>query len=209
MGVDQSAGMLAEARARGLAEALEQVGLQELAFDGAFDAVMCVDAMENVPPEDWPLVLANLHRAVRPGGPVYLTIEVQAQAVLDSAFTAQVARGLPVVRGELTEGDAFAGYHYYPDRDQVAAWINAEGLEIAEEAYEVGPDGTWGYRHFLLRPNASSTTKANVPAQSGAVAGRPGSGAVEANASVAGSVSGPTERTMSFSRHSLMAACFV
>jgi hypothetical protein len=29
---------------------------------------MCVDAMENVFPEDWPQVLANLRRALRPGG---------------------------------------------------------------------------------------------------------------------------------------------
>ena len=151
VGIDQSAGMLAQARARGLAEALEQVGLQELAFDGAFDAVMCVDAMENVPPEDWPLVLANLHRAVRPDGHVYLTIEEQEQALLDAAFSALVTRGLPVVRGELVEGEAFAGYHYYPDRDQVVAWISAEGLQVSEEADELGPDGSWGYRHFLLR----------------------------------------------------------
>ena len=151
VGIDQSAGMLAQARARGFAEALEQVGLQELVLAGSFDAVMCIDAMENVPPEDWPLVLANLHRAVRPGGHVYVTIEEQAQALLDSAFEAQVARGLPVVRGELIEGEAFAGYHYYPDRQQVIAWIVAAGLEIIEEASEVGPDGSWGYRHFLLR----------------------------------------------------------
>lgn len=151
VGVDQSAGMLAQARARGLAQALEQVGLQELAFDLAFDAVMCVDAMENVPPEDWPLVLANLHGAVRPGGHVYLTIEEQEQALLDAAFSAQVALGLPVVAGELTEGEAFAGYHHFPKREQVVAWIDAEGLQIVEEADELGPDGGWGYRHFLLR----------------------------------------------------------
>ncbi len=149
--------MLAEARARGLAEALEQVGLQELAFAGSFDAVMCIDAMENVPPEDWPLVLANLHRAGRPGGHIYLTIEVQEQALLDAAFSAQVARELPVVRGELIEGEAFAGYHYYPERDAVVTWSDAEGLQVIDEAYELGPDGTWGYRHFLLRDVARAS----------------------------------------------------
>jgi len=45
----------------------------DLAYAREFDAVMTVDAMENVPPEEWPLVLANLHRAVRPGGYLYLT----------------------------------------------------------------------------------------------------------------------------------------
>ena len=150
-GIDQSAGMLAQARARGLAEALEQVGLQELAFERDFDAVMCVDAMENIGPEHWPLVLANLRRAVRPGGHIYLTIEAQEQALLDSAFAEQAARGLPVVWGELIEGEAFAGYHYYPDREQVSAWFNDARFQVMEEAYELGPDGTWGYRHFLLR----------------------------------------------------------
>jgi SAM-dependent methyltransferase len=149
VGIDQSAGMLAEARARGIAESLEQVGLQELAFEHAFDAVMTVDAMENVGPEDWPLVLANLHRAVRPGGHLYLTVEEQGDALIDATFASLSARGLPVVRGEVIDEEEAAGYHYYPDREQVVAWVAAEGLQIVDEAYEAGPDGGWGYRHFL------------------------------------------------------------
>jgi SAM-dependent methyltransferase len=39
VGIDQSAGMLAEARAKGIAESLQHVGLQELALEDAFDAV--------------------------------------------------------------------------------------------------------------------------------------------------------------------------
>src|SRR4029450_7867546 len=71
VGTDQSTGMLARARARFPAVPLERVGLQELAFDGEFDAVMCIDAMENIPPEDWPRVLAGLRRALRPDGGVH------------------------------------------------------------------------------------------------------------------------------------------
>jgi 2-polyprenyl-3-methyl-5-hydroxy-6-metoxy-1,4-benzoquinol methylase len=67
-GADQSAGMLARARARGIAFSLEHTSLQELSYVGRFDAVLTIDAMEHIPPEDWPGVLANLHRAVRPGG---------------------------------------------------------------------------------------------------------------------------------------------
>jgi SAM-dependent methyltransferase len=76
LGTDQSAGMLAQARAKHPDVPTEKLGLQELAFDGDFDAAMCVDAMEHVFPEDWPLVLANLRRALRPGGPLYLTVEL-------------------------------------------------------------------------------------------------------------------------------------
>ena len=93
-GIDQSAGMLAEARAKGIAESLAQVGLQEMTFERAFDAVMTIDAMENVPPEDWPTVLANLRRAVRPGGHLYLTVEEGHQDVVDAAFDSLVERGL-------------------------------------------------------------------------------------------------------------------
>jgi SAM-dependent methyltransferase len=156
-GIDQSAGMLAEARAKGIAGSLEQVGLQEIAFEHAFDAVMTIDAMENVPPEDWPIVLANLHRAVRPGGHVYLTVEEVDDAVVEAAFASLNERGLPAVRGEVIEGGA-AGYHYYPGRELVLGWISAEGLEVVAEEYEHARDA-WGYRHFLLRAPAGPTAR--------------------------------------------------
>jgi SAM-dependent methyltransferase len=148
VGIDQSAGMLAQARSRGIATRLEHVGLQELAFEAEFDGTMTIDAMENIPPEDWPLVLANLHRAVRPGGHLYLTVEHQGDEVIDRAFAQNTARGLPVVRGEIVEGDT-AGYHYYPGRDQVMRWLDAEGLEVVAEAFDQEPG--WGYLHLLLR----------------------------------------------------------
>jgi SAM-dependent methyltransferase len=146
-GVDQSAGMLARARARGIAFSLEQMALQDMSYEHGFDAVITVDAMENIPPEDWPLVLANLHRAVRPGGLMYLTVEEVGQSYVDWAFARLCARGLPAVRGELVEGDA-AGYHYYPGRPQAVAWITHEGLTIVDEAFRW--ENGWGYRHFLL-----------------------------------------------------------
>jgi len=146
-GADQSTGMLAQAGAKGLAAALEQVALQDLAFVHEFDAILTIDAMENVPPEDWPKVLANLHRAVKPGGLLYLTVEEQDQADVERAFEALSARGLPAVRGEIVEGDV-AGYHYYPGRERVLAWFQAEGLAVLEEGYE--QQEGWGYRHFLL-----------------------------------------------------------
>jgi SAM-dependent methyltransferase len=148
VGIDQSAGMLAEARARGVASELWQVGLQELEFVARFDAAMTVDAMENVAPEDWPVVLANLRRAVRPGGHLYLTVEEQDEVDLDAVHASLVAQGLPAVRGEVVEGDV-AGYHFYPAREQVISWIGDESLDIVDEAF-TRHDG-WGYRHLLLR----------------------------------------------------------
>ena len=145
VGTDQSTGMLARARARFPAVPLERVGLQELAFDAEFDAVMCIDAMENIPPEDWPRVAANLARAVRPGGHVYLTVEQVDDEELDRELADATARGLPVVRGE----ESRDGYHFYPAREQVDGWLAAAGLVVVAEEFSPG-DG-YGYLHLLTR----------------------------------------------------------
>lgn len=147
VGIDGSAGMLSQARARGVAETLEHSSLQDLSHAHAFDGIMTIDAMENVPPEDWPLVVANLHRAVRPGGFLYMTVEERERSAVEAAFATLSARGEPAVMGEVVEGDV-AGYHYYPERTQVTDWFEAASLAIMDETF-VQDDG-WGYRHFLL-----------------------------------------------------------
>ena len=149
VGTDQSTGMLARARARFPAVPLERVGLQELVFDGEFDAVMCIDAMENIPPEDWPRVVANLRGALRPGGQLYLTVEEVDDRELDRALADAATQGLPAVRGELAERGA--GYHYYPSREQVRSWLEEGMLTVVAEEYSAG-DG-YGYLHLLARPD--------------------------------------------------------
>ena len=67
-------------------------------------------------------VLANLHRAARPGGLLYLTVEEVAEPVIEDAFATLTRRGLPAVRGEVIDGNV-GGYHYYPDRGQVTGWL--------------------------------------------------------------------------------------
>jgi SAM-dependent methyltransferase len=139
VGTDQSAEMLAQAHAKRPDVPLAKVGLQELAFEVAFDGVVCIDAMENVPPEDWPLVLRNLRRALRPRGVLYLTAELADPAELAQAQAEGRSLGLPLVDGEV----GHEGYHYYPSMPQVRAWIEEASLAIREDA--VGD----GYHHFL------------------------------------------------------------
>ena len=148
VGADQSGGMLAQARARGIAERIEKVGLQELAFTAEFDGVMTVDAMEHVPPEEWPAVIANLRRALKPGGHFYVTLEEVEETAIDEAFRKLSARGLPVVRGEIVEGDT-GGYHYYPGRERALAWLTEGGFQPIQEDADWRDD--WGYRHLLVR----------------------------------------------------------
>ena len=150
IGIDQSQGMLAQAGRRGIAVELAHTSLQELAYTALFDAVLTVDAMENVAPEDWPLVLRNLHQALKADGVLYMTVEDIAAADISAAFAALRERGAPAVHGEVVEGDV-AGYHYYPGRDRATQWFAAEGLQILDETFKQ-EDAGWGYYHFLLRP---------------------------------------------------------
>jgi SAM-dependent methyltransferase len=153
VGADQSHGMLERARAKHPEVRLEHVGLQELAFEGEFDAAMCIDAMEHIPPEEWRLVLANLCRAVRDGGHLYLTIEQVERDDLERAFREAKARGLPVVFGE-DIGDETGGYHYYPDREEVGGLLEDAGLTVVDDADE-WLDG-YGYHHLLVRTRPGS-----------------------------------------------------
>jgi cyclopropane fatty-acyl-phospholipid synthase-like methyltransferase len=73
----------------------QKVGLQEMDFDAEFDAVICIDAMEYVFPEDWPRVLRNLRRAVRPGGPVYFTVETIDEREIEAVFADAIGRRTP------------------------------------------------------------------------------------------------------------------
>jgi cyclopropane fatty-acyl-phospholipid synthase-like methyltransferase len=152
IGVDQSSGMLSQARQRGIAVSLENVSLQELACAQQFEAVLTIDAMENVAPEEWPRVLANLHRALRPDGVLYMTVEDIDVSQVEDAYTVLRKRGMPAVYGEVIEGDV-AGYHYYPGRERVMEWFSAEGLRVLDETYK-REDPDWGYHHFLLCPAA-------------------------------------------------------
>jgi ubiquinone/menaquinone biosynthesis C-methylase UbiE len=147
VGVDQSAGMLERATAKWPHGRFDQVGLQELEFEAEFDALMCTDAMENVSPEDWPRVVSRFRRALRSGGSAYLTVEEVDRADLEGAFEETTAAGLPAVFGELVEGDT-AGYHFYPDREQVDRWLASAGFKTVESADEWF-DG-YGYHHLLL-----------------------------------------------------------
>ncbi len=142
IGIDQSSGMLAQARVRFPTVSTEKRGMQDIVYLAAFDGVICVDALENISPEDWPLVLGNLRRALKRAGLLYCTVELAPPEHIAAAFAASKALGLPVVEGEWAhEG----GYHYYPAIEQVGVWMRDAGFERIEEQY--GDD----YYHLLAR----------------------------------------------------------
>jgi hypothetical protein len=50
--------------------------LRDLSYHGEFDGVLCVDPLESVLPEDWPVVLERWRRALRRGGWLFSTVEL-------------------------------------------------------------------------------------------------------------------------------------
>ena len=165
IGTDQSEGMLKQAREHFPEARYEKMSLQEMDFHEAFDGAICMDAMENIFPEDWPVVLKKFQQALKPGGFLYFTLELP-ETDLEASYERAKAKGLPVVRGELADEveDAYAriheigtqehipgelagtaAYHYYPSPDLVGALLEEAGLSIEEEG--AGNE----YEHFIVR----------------------------------------------------------
>ena len=141
-GIDQSAGMLRRAAAKFPEVPTELGALLDLSSVAAHDGAMCVDAMEMIFPEDWPRVLARFHQALRPAGPLYLTVELADPDAVEAAYRRAQGDGLPVVPGEWLEQ---GGYHYYPPRNQVLEWLADAGFAIVQEA--IGDE----YLHLIVR----------------------------------------------------------
>jgi cyclopropane fatty-acyl-phospholipid synthase-like methyltransferase len=142
LGTEQSQGMLDRARQKFPDTPVEKVGLQEMSYQEAFDGTICMDAMEFVFPEDWPLVLGNFYRAIKPNGYFYFTVEIAAEEETRAAYEAGQSLGLPVVYGEWGhEG----GYHYYPTMTQVKAWLEQARFDLVDETEEDV------YHHFIVR----------------------------------------------------------
>lgn len=159
LGIDQSSAMLARAREvlpEGRFPDLQfaKVRLQDMDFEARFDGAICIDALEHVCPEDWPGIVARFHKALKPDGVLYVTVEVAEQAQIAEDYERAKDRGLPVVLGEVVsnvdsayakvaaldwqaisgEQAAPAVYHFYPPAEQVRLWFQQARLTIDDEA---------------------------------------------------------------------------
>ncbi|HLH62488.1 MAG TPA: class I SAM-dependent methyltransferase [Ktedonobacteraceae bacterium] len=141
-GTDQSQQMLNRAHSKFPGVPVLHVGLQELPFVDRFDAVICMDAMENIFPEDWPIVLNNFARALHEHGLLYLTVELESDEELQIAYEAGKRLGLPLLYGEYAH---HGGYHYYPTNKQVRDCLHAAHFTVLEAI-----EGD-GYRHYVTR----------------------------------------------------------
>ena len=151
-GTDQSQGMLARAQEKFPDIPSEKVGLQEIRSQEAFDGAVCIDVLEMVSPEDWPLVLRNLYRAIKPNGYLYFTVEIAAEQDIENAFAEARQLGLPVVYGECAQESGYHAewaqesfYHYYPKIAQVKEWVRLACFHLIDDTVEDE------YHHFLVQ----------------------------------------------------------
>ena len=142
VGIDQSQQMLLQATSKFPHVRTEKMGLQEIDFSAAFDGIICMDAMEFIAPEDWPVILHNFRRALKENGHLYFTVELIDAGERAHAYSEGQKQGLPVVEGEYAH-EGF--YHYYPALEQVRAWVSQASFSVIEEGE--GDD----YQHFLAR----------------------------------------------------------
>jgi SAM-dependent methyltransferase len=151
LGVDHAGAYLANAAAKFPQVPTDKHDLQELPYRGEFDGVLCVDAMEFVPPEDWPVVLERFGRALGPGGWLYLTVELAPADRVRAGNQEARRSGLPVVDGEVIWDEPDGYYHHYPAMQQVRAWLADAGFAIQEEAEGPWHQGGYAYHHVLAR----------------------------------------------------------
>ncbi len=151
-GIDQSQGALLRAQEKFPDVPSEKVGLQEMDYHEAFSGAVCMDALEMISPEDWPLVMRNLYQAITPKGYLYFTVELTREQDIQEAFAEGQHMGLPVVYGEaewLEEGGYRWGqggcYHYYPEMEQVKEWVGQAGFQVIDEQADAE------YHHFLVQ----------------------------------------------------------
>ncbi|SFB10503.1 class I SAM-dependent methyltransferase [Clostridium frigidicarnis] len=142
LGIDQSQKMIDSAIYKYPNIDVKKLGLQEMNYNDEFYGIMCIDAMENVFPEDWINVLKNFYKALRKDGYLYFTVEIIDKKEREEALRIGSEMGLPVIEGEHAhEG----GYHYYPTIERVRELLNYVKFSVERE------NSSDGYHHFVVR----------------------------------------------------------
>lgn len=145
VGVDQSLGMLSAARVKHPMVETYQARLHQFRLKERFDGIICIDALENIFPEHWPLVLRNLAAMLKSGGLMYITIELAGPSGYTPEGLRQMVEShrevMPLRYGEVIED---GGYHYFPEESQVDDWLIEAGFGI------VGDREGDGYRHLVV-----------------------------------------------------------
>ena len=175
VGIDVSEGLLSQAKKLYPAIRYKKMALNEMSFENEFEGAICIEALEHVFPEEWPVILHGFYEALKPGGVLYFTVDTVSEEELKRSYERAIAQGLPVVFGEVAEdveeasakviaagGDVPAEvsdrsvYHYYPRLEQVQNWLDQTQFDIEMQGtatYSWGTDNAYEatYEHYVVR----------------------------------------------------------
>ena len=175
VGIDVSEGLLSHAKKLYPAIRYVKMALNEMSFESEFEGAICIETLEHVFPEEWPIILRGFHKALKPGGLLYFTVDTASDEELKRSYERATAQGLPVVFGEVAEDVEEASakviaaggdvpdevsdrsvYHYYPGLERVQKWLHQEQFEIETQGtakYSWGSDNAYEatYEHFVVR----------------------------------------------------------
>lgn len=127
VGLDRSFPLLkTQAKREGRAQ-FAQALIQGLPLRHSFDGILCMEGVNLLPPEDWPLAVSGFRRSLRPGGWLYINVEIIPVLTLKEMYEASRQRSEPIRFGEWVDED---GYHFYPMNHQVSSWLAEAGLTI-------------------------------------------------------------------------------
>jgi SAM-dependent methyltransferase len=143
-GIDDSAEMLAKARVKFPRVPTQQMALQDLARSRElrmrFAGLVCIDAMEWVMRDDWPIVLAGFRAVLKPHCPIYVTVELP-NGPEKEAINGRGGSPIGAMLGEIT---VETWYNYFPSREDTLACLSEAGLGITAEC------AAGKYWHILL-----------------------------------------------------------
>lgn len=82
----------------------EKMAHHELNFQNEFDGATCIDTLDHVFPEEWPVILHRFREALKPGGILYFTVgDASMTDGLEESYERAKAQELPVVFGEVVD----------------------------------------------------------------------------------------------------------
>jgi SAM-dependent methyltransferase len=126
VGVDLSAGMLAQARPHAPGR-LFQIDMRDLPFaDGVFGGVWSSASLLHLPKQDAPRALAEMRRVLAPHGPLMLSIQEGDGEAWETWPYGTVER-------------FFARYR----PDEITATLDAAGFQVTERHVEQTPNRPW------------------------------------------------------------------
>ena len=144
-------------------------------FENEFEGAICIEALEHVFPEEWPVILGGFRKALKQGGVLYFTVDTTTKEYLQSCYERAVAQGLPVVFGEVADKVEEASkkviaahgavpdevsdksvYHYYPGLERVRNWLEEQHFGIVTQGtgtFAWGSDNAYEatYEHYVVR----------------------------------------------------------